>query len=128
MPRFVKVPSDIVKPWRLRGTAVIEGTLNGTPLGRRTIKRSDDRWWFIDLPETLCRHAKIDTGDTARLEIKMASASMPSELADLLEKDRSAREAWNRLSASRQRMLREHVMAAKRFDTRCRRAADVFHW
>lgn len=121
-PRFVVVPASAVAPWRLDGTTVVEGTIDGTPLGRRTIKRWDEDRWFVDLPESVCRAAGVDTGDRVELEIRIASTELPAELASLLSRSSRARERWEGLSASRRRMLREHVLAARRPETRERRA------
>lgn len=122
LPRYVVVPSSVVRPWRLEGTTVVEGTLDGTDLGRRTMKRWDEERWFLDLPERLCRRAGVDTGDEVELVIRRASTELPAELESLLAGSLRARERWRELSASRRRMVREHVLAAKRPETRQRRA------
>ena len=128
LPRFIVLPSAVVRPWGLKMTTVVEGTLNGASIGRRTIKRWDDDRWFIEIPEPLCQRAKVETGATAALEIRPASNELPKELAQLVSQDARARAAWNRLSPSRQRMLREYVAAAKTPETRLRRASDVVRW
>ena len=125
LPRFVVVPSAVVRPWGLKMTTAVEGTLNGASIGRRTIKRWDDDRWFIEIPEPLCVRAKVDTGSAAALEIRVASNGLPKELQQLISNDAQARAAWNRLSPSQQRMLKEHVVAAKTAQTRLRRAAAV---
>lgn len=122
LPRYVVVPRTVLGPWRLEGTTVVEGTIDGTPLGRRSLKRWDEDRWFLDLPESLCREAGVETGDTVELEIRRASTALPEELESVLRSSRTARERWARWSASRRRMLREHVLAAKRPETRRRRA------
>lgn len=125
LPRNVVVASWVVHPWRLEGTTVVEGTLDGTALGRRTLKRWDEDRWFLDLPERLCRRAGVETGDEVDLEIRRASTELPPELAELLGSSSRARETWRELSASRQRVICEHVLAAKRPETRRRRARSA---
>jgi hypothetical protein len=122
LPRYVVVPASAVGPWRLDGTTVVEGTIAGTPLGRRSLKRWDGERWFLDLPDSLCRKAGVDTGDSVALELRLASTELPDELASLLAGSPEARKRWEGLSASRRRMLREHVLAAKRAETRRRRS------
>jgi hypothetical protein len=62
--RLVTIPLDKVAPWKLTETTVVEGSVNGVELGRRTLKRWDDRnCWWIDLPEPLCKKARLETGD-----------------------------------------------------------------
>ncbi len=102
---------------------MVEGTLGGKVLGRRTLKRWDEDRWFLDLPERLCLRAGVETGDEVDLEIRRASTELPPELAELLGSSSRARERWRELSASRQRVIREHVLAAKRPETRRRRAS-----
>ncbi len=38
LPRFVVVPPEVVAPWRLQGTTIVEVTLGGAILGRRSLK------------------------------------------------------------------------------------------
>jgi hypothetical protein len=123
MPRFVVVPSKALASWWIKGTTVVECTLNGVEIGRRTLKRWDDHRWFIDLPESLCRRVRIDTGDSVTLTLRIASTLLPEELARLIANDPVAKGAWEKLTPSQQRMLREHVAAAKQSATRERRAA-----
>lgn len=123
LPRYVVVPAEAVAPWKLEGTTVVEGTLNGHELGRRTLKRWDDERWFVELTARFCEAAGVDTGDPARLTLRRASEDLPTELSRLLEESPDARARWNALSRSRRRMLREHVASAKTSSTRERRAA-----
>lgn len=125
MPRFLVVPSAKVASWRIEETTVVEGMLNGIEIGRRTLKRWDDQRWFIDLPEPLCQRAQIDTGDSVTLVLRIASTGLPEELARLLADDPAAKAAWEHLTSSQKRMLREHVAAAKQPATRERRAAHA---
>ena len=41
LPMYVVIPNRYVQSWNLSGTTVIEGTANGFPLGRRTVKAWD---------------------------------------------------------------------------------------
>jgi len=47
---------------------------------------------------------------------------MPDELRELLDRDPRAQAAWQRLTPSQQRMLREEILAAKSPETRRKRA------
>jgi hypothetical protein len=122
MPRFIVIPKDAVADWRLRETTTVDGTLNGVSVGHRSLKRLDDSNWFIDLPEPLCRRARIDTGDTVDLSLHVASTALPPELSSLLSRNAEARRTWTALTVSQQRMLREHVASARQSTTRLRRA------
>ncbi len=116
------MPASAVAAWNLEGTTVVEGTLDGVDLGRRSLKRWDADRWFVDLPGTWCRNAGVSTGDGVELTLRIASSELPQELARLIAESATAQAAWRRLTASQQRMLREHVLAAKRPKTRERRA------
>jgi hypothetical protein len=129
MPQFsrlVTIPLEKIAPWKLTETTVVEGEINGTPLGRRSLKRWDDRnCWWIDLPDPLCRKAELDTGDEVELTIRLASEELPEELALLLRTNRTAKGNWEKLTVAQQRMLREEILAAKSSETRARRASKV---
>lgn len=122
-PRLVTIPLTTVAKWGLERTTTIEGTINGTALGRRSMKRWDDRkCWWIDLPEPLCRKAGVDVGDRVDVELRVADEKLPDELAALLQTQPAAKQTWNSLTPNQQRMLREDVAAAKRPETRRKRA------
>lgn len=121
--RLVTIPLDDVDPWKLTGTTTVEGTINGVDLGRRSLKRWDDRnCWWIDLPEPLCRKAKLEEGDEVQLTIRLASEDLPEELQQLLKTNQVAKANWEKLTQPQQRMLREDVFAAKTSAARRRRA------
>lgn len=127
MPQFSRlatIPLDKVAPWKLDATTVVEGTINGVEIGRRSMKRWDDRnCWWIDLPDALCKKVGIDDGHQADLVLRLASEELPAELAELLNKNKSAKSRWEKMTSSQQRMLREEVYAAKSSVARTRRAA-----
>jgi hypothetical protein len=123
LSRLVTIPLAKVAPWKLTGTTVIEGTINDTPLGRRNLKRWDEReCWWIDLPEPLCKKARVDTGDEVKLVIRLASEDLPEELKQLLAQNSKAETKWKSMTAAQQRMLREEIFAAKTPATRTKRA------
>ena len=121
--RLVTIPLEEISPWKLTGTTTVEGTINGVDLGRRSLKRWDDRnCWWIDLPEPLCKKAKLETGDEVQLTIRLASEDLPEELQELLKTNPVAKANWEKLTQPQQRMLREDVFAAKTSAARQRRA------
>lgn len=124
--RLVTIPVEEISPWKLENTTVVEGTINGVELGRRSLKRWDDRnCWWIDLPETLCKKAGLETGTTVVLNIRLASEELPQELQQLLKDNAKAKECWASLTKAQQRMLREEIFAAKTSATRTKRAEKV---
>jgi hypothetical protein len=122
LPRFVVIASSLVAPWDLAGTETVELTLNGVAVGRRSIRRWDERRWFISITAEDCRRTGVDTGSTVALTMRRASTDLPAELAALLQANPRAKDAWRRLSSGQQRMLREEIQSARRASTRTRRA------
>jgi len=121
--RLVTIPLAKVAPWKLTGTTVVEGTINDTSLGRRSLKRWDEReCWWIDLPDGLCKKAKIEMGDEVKLVIRLASEDLPQELEELLAQNAKAAAKWKTMTTAQQRMLREEIFAAKTSATRTKRA------
>jgi hypothetical protein len=82
LPVYVVIASRHLSPWCLTGTTVIEGTANGHPFGRRTIrawgKESDD--WFVEFTAPFCKAASLNVGDDVALELRLADTSTPKEL------------------------------------------------
>ena len=122
MPRYVVVPASKVARWKLEGMTIVEGTLKGLPLGRRSLKPWDEDRWFVELRQDWCREAGISTGDRVELVLEIASTELPDELVKVLSESGAARSCWERMTGSQRRIVREDVLAAKRSDTRERRA------
>ena len=124
--RLVTIPLDQVAPWKLTQTTVVEGSINTIKLGRRSLKKWDDRQcWWIDLPETICKKAGIETGDEVKLILRLASEELPDELRQLLNSNPVAKSRWDHLTKPQQRMLREDILNAKTAATRFKRAERV---
>src|SRR5882672_12263337 len=85
LPRFVCVPMSEVDPWKLSRTTTVEVNMNGVEIGRRSLKRWDDRGcWWLNLAESACRKANVRTGDRVKLSLKVAADDLPAELALLI--------------------------------------------
>lgn len=123
LPRFVVLPDSALAGWGLEGTSVVEVTIDGRALGRRSLKAWPEReGWFFDLTERQAEEAGVRTGDRVSVSVRLASTEPPKELGDLLDGDPAARAAWRSLTDARRRMISEHVRDAVRSETRRRRA------
>jgi hypothetical protein len=122
LPRFIVVPASAIAEWKLTRTTTVEGTLNRVDLGRRGLKQWDAERWFFELPDPVCRRARVDVGDTVQLELRLASEELPAELQELIGSSDQARQAWQALSPGNQRVLREHILKARQSATRMNRA------
>jgi len=123
LPRFLVVPSKKVAGWRLgHTTTTVELTLDGSLIGRRNLKYWDADRWFVELPADICRRRGLEVGQRVSVELRLASTALPVELQRVLEGSARAAAVWGGMSASQQRMVREHVAGSKVPATRARRA------
>jgi hypothetical protein len=127
LPVFAVIPGKLVASWRLDGTTVIEGAVNGQIFGRRTIKAwgkgSDD--WFVEFTAPFCKAANLGEGDSIVLELTLADMSAPKELESALSVNRRRLAAWLKLTERERRDAGEYVRAAKGQTTRERRATSI---
>jgi Family of unknown function (DUF5990)/Bacteriocin-protection, YdeI or OmpD-Associated/Domain of unknown function (DUF1905) len=119
---FVVVPAAAVAAWGISATTTVEGTLDGAPIGRRSLVRWDHDRWYLELRHELTQAVGKAVGDRATLVIRVASAELPAELRGLLETDPDALGRWESYTPARQRMIREEVLGAKTAAARERRA------
>lgn len=128
LPVYVVVPAPKAQALELRATAVVEGTVNGHLIGRRSIKRwdsSEHSPWFVEFTAPFCTQAGITVGEEIDVALWLASPALPAELESWLHHSPSLRAAWNELSDYTRRTSAEHVHAGKSPATRSRRAAAV---
>lgn len=128
LPAFMVVPADKAAALGLQSTAVVEGAVNGHPIGRRSIKRwnsAEDSAWFVEFTTTFCKQASLKVGDALNVLLWLADPALPDELERALKQTAGARATWNALSEGVRRSNVEHVFAAKSRATRSRRAAAI---
>jgi hypothetical protein len=122
LPRYVVVPAAAIAGWGLTATTLLEVALDGRAAGRRTIKRWDDARWFVTITQPDCKQGGFDVGDSVRVTLTRTSTALPVELKSVIADSSAARAAWQRHTPSQQRMIHEHVAAAKQAATRTARA------
>ena len=127
LPRYVVILEDDLASWHLAGTTELEVSINDKLQVRRNIIRwgKGKDWWFIGLSESICRQAGIDTGDTIRLSLSLATTELPTELQELISNNDAAHSVWEQKTPGQQRMLKDYILAAKQSATRARRARKV---
>ncbi|MGL4576406.1 MAG: YdeI/OmpD-associated family protein [Burkholderiaceae bacterium] len=128
LPVYVVVPYADAVGLRLQATTVIEGTVNGQSIGRRSIKRWDSSVqspWFVEFTAPFCRSSGIAVGDQLNIALWRANTELPEELEKLLQEAQSIRAAWDCLPDYSRRTHAEHIRAGKSEVTRSRRAAAV---
>jgi len=119
LPRFVVYPG---KAWNETGTFIVDVSLNGIPIGLRSLIPWKERGWHFGLSEPVCRKARVETGDRVHVDMRKPRDTRPDELKELLRSDPKAQAAWDGLSAGERRDFVLFVSSAKRAETRLRRA------
>jgi hypothetical protein len=128
LPAYVVVPSPKAQTLKLLATAVVEGTVNGHFIGRRSIKRwnsSERSPWFVEFTKPFCAQAGLAVGDKLDLVLWLANPALPVELESAIHQSPGLLAAWNKLSDCTRRTSAEHVHAGKSPATRLRRAAAI---
>ena len=119
LPRFVVYPG---KAWNESRTFIVDVSLNGVPIGLRSLIPWKERGWHFGLSEPMCRKAGLDTGNHVHVEIRRLEDARPDELKILLESNPIAQKSWDRLSARERRDFVLFGGSAKKAETRTRRA------
>jgi hypothetical protein len=127
LPVFAVIPGKVIVHWKLGGTTMVEGTVNGYSFGRRTIKawgKGVDAW-FLEFTATICKAAGLSVGAPIALELWPADASTPVELGALISRSKGLSRSWSKLTERQRREASEHIRAAKHSSTRQRRAKAI---
>ncbi|MBM3752431.1 MAG: DUF1905 domain-containing protein [Acidobacteria bacterium] len=119
VPRFVVYPGQA---WDETGTFIVDVSINGTPIGLRSLIPWKERGWHFGLSEPMCRMVGIETGDPVRVAMRAPMDARPDELKEVLKNNSEARESWDRLSSGERRDFVLFVASAKKPETRMRRA------
>jgi hypothetical protein len=119
VPRFVVYPG---KAWDETATFMVEVALNGVPIGLRSLAPWKERGWFFGVTQPICDKVRLETGDPVRVEMRRVGDAIPPELDELIQSSRKVRQIWEDLDAGERRDLVQFVAAAKKAETRARRA------
>ena len=128
LPVYVVVPNAKAQTLRLCTTEIVEGTMNGNVIGRRSIKKwdADERSpWFVEFTSPFCKKAGIEVGDKLNVTLWLASTALPAELEHALQASPVLQAKWNALTDYSRRTSTEHVHAGKSPTTRARRVAAI---
>ena len=122
VPRFVVYPG---KAWDETGTFIVDVSINGISIGLRSLIPWKERGWHFGLSQPMCNKVGLETGDHVHVEMRRPGDARPQELKDLLKSNPRAQSAWNGLSSGEQRDFMLFVTAAKKSETRLRRAKKL---
>lgn len=80
--------------------------------------------WFVDVTASVCKKAKIDTGDVIEIELEVIGEALPADLAAAIAADEHAQAWWDGASPSKRRQSVNMVEKAKSPATRAKRIAE----
>ena len=115
LPAFIRVPGELVTPWKLAEWKTVEGSLDGHEFGRRTIKDwgKDSSDWFVEFLKPYLDAAGLKPGDTVDVELRLADMAMPEEMAARMKRDAEFARAYAALIPNHKRKAIEHYLEAK---------------
>ena len=128
------IPADVVDALQATGRTSVVGTIDGHPLRHQFMPYTFEgvgRQVVMAVNKATRQTIGKDAGDTVEFDLerdersRSADVEIPPELAEALAADPAASAAFDALASSRRREHADHVAAAKRPETRLRRAAEV---
>jgi hypothetical protein len=123
LPVYILVPGEIVARFERTATFVVQASVAGRRIGRRTVKPWGDGRWFMELTKAQCARLGVGAGDVVEVDL-VPAPELPEELEAALDA-RGLRGGWARLTPAERRAIAEEVFAARRADTRARRIERV---
>ena len=128
------IPADVVEALRATGRTSVVGTIDGHPLRHQFMPYTFEgvgRQVVMAVNKATREAIGKAGGDTVDFDLerdersRSADIEVPPELTEALTGDPAAKAAFDALAPSHRREHAEHVAAAKRAETRPRRAAKV---
>src|SRR5215471_10422211 len=96
VPRFVVYPG---KAWDETGTFIVDVSLNGIPIGLRSLIPWKERGWHFGLSQPMCNKVGVETGDRVSVEMRRPGDARPQELKDLLKSNPRAQKGLECITA-----------------------------
>lgn len=125
---YLKIPFDTVAAFGHKGQIRVRGTLGGVPF-RSTLLPDGITGHYLVVGKELRDEARVSVGDQVELTLELDDAprevELHPELADALEGNEAAQQAFSALSYSRRKELNKQVVDAKRDETRAKRIAAI---
>ncbi len=114
LPVFIRIPGEVVAPWKLTEWRSVEGSLDGHDFGRRTIKDwTPGPDWFVEFLKPYLDAAGLKPGDQVDVELRLADMTIPEEIARRLKSDPEFARAYEALIPNHKRKAIEHYLEAK---------------
>ena len=115
MGPWFRVPAHFIRAWGLTATTTVEGTINGLPLGRRSLKDSGPKTedWYMSMSRKTTLALDAKAGDEVEIELRLSDMTMPGEMAARMESDADFARAYEALRPDHKRAAIEHYLEAK---------------
>ena len=124
---FVRAPFSVEKEFGVKGRVAVQGAINGIPFRSSLLPQGGGEHILV-VNKELRDRAGVTAGDTANFVLERddgpREVDLPPELAQALAANAEAQAVFARLSYSHQKEYADYVAAAKRPETRQRRAAN----
>ena len=123
---FVRVPFSVAEEFGVKGQVPVKGTINGIPYENSLLPQGEGVHILV-VKKEIRDQAGVTAGDTAQIALERETGprqvSVPPELAEALQSNPGAQEAFEKLAYSHRKAYCDHVAEAKGAATRVRRAA-----
>lgn len=123
LPVYILVPGEIVARFERTATFVVQASVAGRRIGRRTVKPWGDGRWFMELTKAQTKRLGIAPGSSVAIGVAPA-AEVPEDLTTRLDAA-GLTPRWHELSDAQRRALSETVFEAKKPATRLARIERV---
>lgn len=118
------IPTDVAASLGLKGMPKIQAVIAGVPY-RGSLMPMGDGTYCLGVLKSIQEGAGVGLGDTIEVLIELdtepRSVEPPTDLAQVLNRDRRAAAAWAKLSFTNQKEIARSLEEAKKPETRERR-------
>ena len=125
---FLVLPKDASAKLPTRGTAPVEGIINGHPF-RATLEPDGQRSHWLKVNKKMRQAAGAEVGDVVPLEIQSVGTApeprVPVALRKALAAAPKAREVWSDLTSAARQDWIHWIASAKQLETRARRIRNT---
>ena len=122
---FVRVPFSVADEFGIKGQAPVKGTINGVPFENFLLPQGEGVHILV-VKKEIRDKAGVTAGDVAEVTLERDTiprqVDIPSELTEALQSQPAALEIFEKVSYSHRKDFCDHVVRAKRPETRTRRA------
>ena len=123
---FVRFPFNVVEEFGVKGQVSVKGTINGVPYENLLLPQGGGVHILV-VKKEIRDKAGVTAGDQAEVTLERETgtrqAEVPGELAEALQSSPGAQQVFDKLGYSHRKAYCDHVVEAKRPETRARRAA-----